>query len=165
MGLLTDLLGDGNGTSDPLWVPASRFQANFGSPTLNATAGAPGWLLDAAATEVVVALEDIPSNWPTVDIDLWWTNISGGGAGNVVWNFRYAWMRDGDDLTAGETNLGNLTAAAPAAFVTEVTAMASAVVPVAGERMRFSIRRVGGDAADTLANDCSMLGMAVRPTP
>lgn len=153
------------GTSADLWVPATAFSNNFGSPTLNATAGLPAWLLDAAGTEVIVAAVDIPEDWTTFDVDLWWTNAASGGAGNVVLNFRYSWIQDGDTLNAGLTNLGNVTLTAPAPLVTEVTAMASTLTPTAGKKFRIDFRRSGGDAADTLANDVAILGFVVRPTP
>lgn len=148
--------------SDDRWIPADRFLLNFGSPTLDATThGLPAWLLDAAATEVVATTEFIPTGWITFNMDMWWSNAS-SGSGNVVANVRYGLLYDASNATGGEVNLGNTTLAAPAQNIIKVTTVASGIYRPADGVVRINVRRVGGDASDTLANDASFLGIRLR---
>lgn len=150
--------------SETMWVGAAAFQPSSGSPTLNgSTMGVPAWLLDAAATEVVTTTLMVPSGWRQFAVDLWWTN-AGAGAGDVVVNTRYANRGDTTNITGAEVNAGNVGLAAPAQNVIKVNTVLSGLIRKPDQLFRVNVRRVGGDAGDTLGNDMALLGLVLRRT-
>jgi hypothetical protein len=141
-----------------LWVGAAMMQSSSGTPTLNAsTLGAPAWLLDAAATEVVAGVVVIPEDWETFNVIAWYTNAS-SGSGDIVTNYRYVQRALTENITGSETNEGNVTTTSVAQNIIGSRTVSSGVYRRAGSIYRFNFRRVGGDGSDSLGNDIGLLG-------
>lgn len=144
-----------------VYLPAQVFVAVTGTPVVGeaSTNDIGGYLFDAAATEIVFGMAQIPTGWNTYNTELWWVN-AGAGSGNVVWRLDYSTgFGDGEAVNPGTAGTQR-TVAAPAGTTAEVTAMDSGITsPTTGELVPFRLRRIGGDAADTLANDACVLGV------
>ena len=161
MGLLTDLLGDGNATSTSLWVPAGLFQKVAGSPTLDTSRtggnGWPAWFLDAASAEAIQVATLAPPEWGAINVSVYWSN-GGAGAGDVVFNTAWSHQGAGENIssmTAGTTK----TVTAPSQFILKVTTMDAGLTLDSTELTSIRLARVAADAADTLANDCVVFGV------
>lgn len=114
---------------------------------------------DPAATEGYVRFFTLPKDFVSwVGARLWWTNL-GAGSGNVVW--RISLGNGGDGYSQGFTNY-DATTAAPAQNVYKLTSRTDALLPNAeavDQIVGLAVQRIGGDAADTLANDAGCLGI------
>lgn len=145
-----------------LWIPAGSFAPIVGSPVLGSASatGFGGFLFDAASTETVYAAMALPADWLTFGADMVWTNAGAAGAGNTVWRLDSGvGFGDGEAPTTGVAGT-NRTIAAPAVDVAKVSTLESGLaVPSSGELMPLRLRRVGGDAGDTLGNDACVLGL------
>lgn len=142
----------------PVWIAAADLEISNGAPTL-ATIGDtwPYWSVDDATTEGVVTVTQVPTDWATYDVDLWWIG-NGGGANNVLWRVAVADAADGSTLGAG--TLSGVTAANPGSNILEVTRLVTGqAVPASGNVTSVRIVRGGGDALDTLAGDVGILGV------
>jgi hypothetical protein len=147
-------------SGDRVFVSAGEGISSFGTPTqgryaLNYAFG--GWLLDSATTEVVSFALMPPFHWTTYDIAIWWANDS-TGAGDVRWSVNLDSYAVGDDTSSGGVQF-NQTATAGANNVTVRTTFSTGRTNVSGELVLMAVGRVGGDAADTLGNDCALLGL------
>lgn len=117
----------------------------------------PSWWLFDQTTEERVTLEvDLPAAWTTYDVYLHWApNVA--STADAVWRYSHRAITPGTTLTAaGGTSMGNITATAAGTNVVVRTLIASgaarAAAPCAG-----NLRRVAGDAADTIAGDCGVI--------
>lgn len=150
--------------SENRWIGANEMYLASGTPTLSNTLGAPAWLMDPAATEVISGALFIPQGWRTFDVDMWWANTA-AGTGDVVDQFRYVFRKAGNNMTAGEINLGNVTRAAGAQNITTVTTVATGITVMPNDQLwRFNYRRAGADVLDTLANETAVFGFVLRRT-
>jgi hypothetical protein len=139
-----------------LTVPANQFVSSGGSPSATQRNGVPGWLLDAAASEDVVTLVEIPPTWLTYNVRIGWVN-AGAGSGNVRWSFLRATTPAAGAVTTAPGTAVSVTGTAGAADVLVETIVATGIaVPTAGRFLQAQIRRLGADALDTLANDCML---------
>lgn len=144
------------------WMSAQEFMLASGSAALSSTATGsswPGWLFDAAASETVNGVVEIPPGWATFDIDLWWSN-AGAGAGDVVWRLRMNQSGDGDTTVIGG-NGALSTVTAPLQSVVKVTTVEAGVART-DDLIKIQVIRVSTDAGDTLANDASLIGVMLR---
>ena len=92
-------------------------------------------------------------------VDMYWTN-AGAGSGDVVWSGLRQERADGEDLTAGDiTMFANTTVTAPAQNVLKVTRIGTSITLTASDFHGFYVTRLGANAADTLGNDCTFLGL------
>lgn len=150
-------------TSEAVLLPATEFNASTGAPTLSRAASRfPAWLLDSATTEQVNATAVIPPGWRRFHVEVLWSNL-GPGAGDVRWSLGYSARVAGELLSAGDVFPPAVTLTAPAADALAVsTFTGTAVTAKAGALYHFRISRTGADAADTLANDASFLGLRLR---
>ena len=151
----------------PVFIGANAIWLGEGSPSQGnqgATSGSrkAAWSLDATAYEAIMATIQVPANWATVDVHVVWTNPA-SSTGNVRFRLYTQEFSDTDSTNAGTSN-GDVDAAAPAQFVTQVTTLAVGVAVNGGpgEYLSLWLQRRGGDAADTLANDAAVLGFEVR---
>lgn len=145
---------------DYLWIPAGAMVISASTPTLSFVASAgsrlPAWLLDASTAEAVSHSLIVPTSWATMHVDFYWTN-AGAGSGNVRWQAQRDSFADGDSLTGSSTAL--VTATAPSQDVLEVTRMLTSEACTPGELFNVRAIRDATNAADTLANDCGLLGV------
>ena len=138
-----------------LWA-ANSFMSRTGSPALSQRNTVPMWLLDGAATEDICAIVAIPSTWTTYDVKVRYLN-AGAGSGDVRWTYLKGDLPADDNATAATSSVGNTTSTAGATDVLKTHTLASAVaVPASGITV-VHLRRIGGDALDTLANDIGVL--------
>lgn len=148
-----------SGTS-ALWIPANLFMNSSGTPTF-AAVGSPArwpmWLMDAAATEIIAATTMVPSSFANVKIELYWTN-AGAGSGDVVWRASLDSKADAGTL-ANPSTLADNTITAPAQTVLKVSTLVASQAVDATKVLDFEIIRIGGNAADTLANDAGVIGV------
>lgn len=152
-------------------IPAKAFDLRDGSPAY-AIRGANtfyyAWDFDAASSETVIANVEPPADYVSgaITIDLSWTNL-GGGSGNVVWQaFINATADTGDYNSLGGLVSGTaVTVAAPAQNVKKVTTLTITHTPAASpSSFELAIRRVGGDAGDTLGNDAGLVSVRISYT-
>lgn len=159
-----DFRASSSGTTGPLWLSAGDFVATFGSAALGNLGGTTNrvaaMLMDAAATEIVGASALVPPGWNTVNVKLHWSN-AGAGAGDVYWRARAVSKADTEDTNAGGSDT-NTTATAPVANVLKITTILTGIAVEGNELLAIHLTRIGGDVADTLANDAGILGVAIE---
>ena len=145
---------------DRMFVGAGEMFATLGSPTLgrtNTTYDWGGWALDSASNEGVGFNFVPPPHWATYDIIAWWTN-DGAGSGDVRWSIALGSYADAENTAAGASQF-SVTATAGLDNVTVKTTLTTGFTDVAGEIVIANIYRLGANAADTLGNDCALLGI------
>lgn len=152
------------------WIPAQSFTLSDGTPALAVRGGSTqyaAWAMDAAATEGVVTSFIIPEDAQTGNADpltceLIYTNL-GAGLGNILWRTTTVVLDSpllsGDADVAGAT--ADVTQVAPAQDILIgarfLTLGGVGIVP--GQLFLVKVSRIGGDAADTLANDAGFVGL------
>jgi hypothetical protein len=147
-------------------VPAQQMIATFGAPTLSGI-GAAGdkmqaaWLLDAAAAENLTGQIHIPQGWATVDVALWWTN-AGTGTGDVKYHLITNVLADAGTLGGSNVVTSPGASAAPGQNVAKLDLIASGLAVSANKIFGFRLQRDGGNAADSLPNDCGVLAVEIR---
>lgn len=151
--------------SDRVWVPGTAFATTLGSSVVgtlgNGSTGlarTTAMLFDASVTESAVTFVAVPPQWATAEVKIWWSN-AGAGAGDVVWRVELLNVINATDTNVVGASGENLTATAPAQYVTAVAQVISSVSLTAGATLRVAVRRTATDAADTLANDAGLLGI------
>jgi hypothetical protein len=151
-------------SGETLWIGAAGMGATFGTPSLtwDGPTGwniSPLWLLDAANIELVGLTVFLPSYWGTYDVDLYWCNVD-STSGNVRWLLRYCNFGDGDQHDSLAGSFENIVAAPSTDGVVKVSRLnATAISRSTAEATGLAVGRLGNDAADTLANDCAVLGL------
>lgn len=164
MAIRFDGPGGLTGTYQPiqtsLFVPSTHFFATSGSPALGLRQRWPVLLFDASATEIAAVPVMVPVGWATLTVKLMWTN-PGAGSGDVRWLVGAGTRRgDGDTLVTETTPAATLTA--PAQDVVQLSASFGATTVEGGKANLVAVRREGGDAADTLANDAAVIGVLLE---
>lgn len=177
--LVLDNTGSGNGVAllsnsgvrtatktvnnaDPAFLVARDFEPMSGTPTFSGlqsgAVGAPVWLMDATAVEVVEGVVLVPPSAASVDLELWWCN-AGAGAGDVVWTGSIESLESGDNVTVtGASSNATSTAGAQYIVVTESLVTGFAVT---SQVLKVRIVRQATDAGDTLANDAGLIGVKI----
>jgi hypothetical protein len=145
---------------DQFFVSATQMVIVAGASLSNSASMAPVLLFDQSDTEFVACGFVCPPSWASFHVDLFWTN-GGAGAGNVNW--RIAWSSSADGDTPAETFLGAFDIAAPAAGVLKVSRLSgvNGLTSTVGKMFNIQLRRTGGAAGDTLANDAAAYGVAI----
>lgn len=149
---------------DRVWIAAQQFGlADEGTPALGYVNGTQAFLLDSAARELVQWSWYPPQHWLTWHLDIWWTN-AGAGAGDVRFECYRRSFGDTENVGGNTVITTGLDITAPAQNIAKVSRITgSAVALETGEVSRLIFGRVGTNAADTLGNDCGILGaMMVR---
>jgi hypothetical protein len=143
---------DAKAAQRPMLLGAQQMSSQSGSPALSAGQ----WLLDAATDEVITGFYNVPTDWTTYHVDLYWCN-AGAGTGDVVWRFDRQALGAGVDFTV-TTSVGSETAVtAGAQFAGVITRVATGAAD-SGVRA-FKLRRRATAGGDTLANDASVLAV------
>ena len=149
-------------TSEQFIIGANAFASSAGAPTLSrAGSRFPAWLLDSASTEQVNCTAFIPAGWRRFQVDMLWSNL-GPGSGDVRWSLGYSVRTAGDLLTAGDVFFTTSTDTAPAQDVLAIKTWTSSAVTTGSGVYHFRLSRLGADAADTLGNDATFLGLRLR---
>ncbi len=125
------------------------------------------WDLDSGTTEVVTTSYGgfvVPADWTSGALTFFWhwTNL-GAGTGDVVWTMNAKEVNDTGDLNSTTSEAtSQQTVTAPAQNIRKVSTSTMSLTPSAAlTHVRFSIGRIGGDAADTLGNDAGFLKLQV----
>lgn len=146
--------------SSQVWVPAPAFATVEGAPTLAGQATRWSvWLLDAAVTEGVASSVELPRSWSSAHVDLYWSNPA-AGAGDVRWTLNLDRAAAAASLAVsagGGTAAVTVTAAAQDVLTVSRLFTSQAVDSV--QLLNLRLLRLGGAAADTLANDASVVGV------
>lgn len=142
--------------SDTIRISAFDFIARTGSPVLSQRNTLPLWLMDGAATEDIASLAFVPSGWATYNVVVRYVN-AGAGSGDVRWSYLRADLPADDIVTAATTSVGSSTSTAGATDVLKSHTIQSGVAVPASGLVVIQIRRIGGDAADTLADDIGVV--------
>ncbi|WP_370325308.1 glycosyl hydrolase family 28-related protein [Euzebya sp.] len=148
-------------------ITPGAFEAAHGAPTgpSKGTIGGTGFLWSSVAYadtgfESAVAVVDIPPDWTTCNVYLWWTNPSAGG-GNVAWRCDHRQVADGDSLNT-DTQGTTVIAAAPTQYGTDKLLVISNLAVTPGKLLRLEAARNGGHASDDLSGDAHLLGVVLE---
>lgn len=139
------------------WVGGGDFVTNAGSGAAGVAGGAPGWLLDAASDESVIASVQLPSGWTAFTATVYWSNAS-TGAGAVVWDVNVSSLAAGAAPGVGTTNSVTATASTTQHLVV-ASAVATAFSVTDSVPFRLRVNRDSDNGADTVANDANFLGV------
>lgn len=139
------------------WVSGGDFVTNAGSGAAGVAGGAPGWLLDAASDESVIASVQLPSGWTAFTATVYWSNAS-TGAGAVVWDVNVSPLAAGAAPGVGMTNSVTATASITQHLVV-ASAVATAFLIIDSVPFRLRVNRDADNGADTVANDANFLGV------
>lgn len=121
-------------------------------------------LFDAAVTEQAVGALYIPPEWEECKVRLLWVN-AGAGAGDVRWELRLQHTAAGATINAVGPVVGTVTGTAAAQYLmVETVAATIAANQGASADTMIRVSRLGGDAADTLANDAGLVGIVLERT-
>lgn len=144
-----------------VWLPADVFQIVEGAPNAVVT-GVPGtraWLLDADASEAVVATAVLPPGWLAFHVDMWWFNINATNTGDVrVRATVTVSTADAAGMTTISTGSG-VAAPAGSQYVYRKTRVQTLLTATEGALYRVHMQRNATDATDTLPNDIGALGI------
>lgn len=142
-------------------IPATRFIATGGAPTLSHRVHWQCWLLDPGTVEEIACLTgrgEIPPSWTTMHVDVWWM-ATAAGAGNVLLNATRAARGDGDAVTvdlssetAGAANGNNV-------LVRQRVTSDVAIPPDTDPLLAIRVHRNATGAGDTYAADAAVVGV------
>lgn len=150
----------------PLFLGAGQFQIVSGTPTyIYDGSDVVGWSFPDAATSSIGAVWQLPPDYITaknIKYTLVWTNGQANGAGDVRWTLRTD--ADGFPLNGASIIAGgiSITATAPAYRTSKGTDPGRVdAFAATGMFSNIVVTRVGGDAADTLGNACTLMGVLI----
>lgn len=149
-----------NGASK-LFIPINSFVLVEGGVAFTNTSNfrGSGWRFDASTQERIAAhFGGIPVGWSTVDVILWWQNES-SGSGDVMWNVEYRSNAAGETTSVAVPSVGTQTVTAGGQYVLVKTTCATSVSVDPDELQQIRVSRIAGNAADTLANDATLLAV------
>lgn len=150
-----------SGSSDTLFVDASRFEIIAAAPTRSQIGRWIVWLLDAAAVEeavgTIIGPGDIPPGWSTYTTELLWANAT-ADAGDVVFQRIVTNAGAGDTLASGTSSTAIPTAGSQNVLTATSIGVAE-TVPTAAQVTRIEVRRLGANVSDTKADDVALLGI------
>jgi hypothetical protein len=159
-----------------MWIPATAFVALEGAPDLAVRNSIyPAWALDAGGTESVVTSVDWPHGWQDVNVYAAWSIASNSGltGSNNSIRFELGLVASASvfptiaasatsAMGGGTSSFGSilLTALANNSSAHGTYASRFASFPlISGRPIGLRIRRLGADAADTLAEDLLLRGV------
>jgi hypothetical protein len=158
-----------------IWVPAAAMipTVSNGCASLlrtETTAGRPdvqGLAFDTSSDEFAQFLVTFPNSWDegTITYEVVWTALA-GGAGGVAWQLQGVALADNDSMdTAYGTAVVVTDTSHETAEDVQVTDVSGAVTiagaPSTSELVAFRFGRDVSDAADTLAEDATVLGIKI----
>jgi len=152
--------------NDLIWLPVPVWRGTVGSPAISDSAQGQSakrissWELDASTAEAITTTCQLPPAWGAFSLDVYWAN-SGAEAGDVVWSPQHYQVGAGTDMGASETIGDNVVATAGLVSVCVVTTVLTGVA-ITANVLRIELLRNATNAADTLANDCGVIGCMVR---
>lgn len=129
-------------------------------PAIVTTNGVSRVALDALATESVFLTFTVPTSWQQVLVDIYWAN-EGAGAGNVRWQVSTKALINTDLVTEAATTNAS-TISAPAQNTVKRSDALQTITTVTDAIYAVQLDRLGGDGADTLANDASLIAIRLR---
>ena len=158
-----------------IFVPIFTGTIRTGTPAITVSGGNTryrAWAFDAAATEEILCEVFVPTELvaksPAMTAVLWFTNL-GAGTGDIQWSLTVSAVNEptgniNTDLnTSSAETAGAQTFTAAAQNVLSRTAftvsVSPSIVPASRSLIRITLGRVGGDPADTLANDAGVVGL------
>jgi hypothetical protein len=151
-------------SNDQLFVPATDFRAaGAGSPTLSGIGlyQTPAWLFDASSGEDISSPIELPSWWTTFDAYLYWCN-AGAGSGDIRTNVIVQQTANDGDLITGGTFSAQSTLTAGALGILKISKLNSSACTRSNGLAVVYFERLAANAADTLTNDCAVLGIELR---
>lgn len=143
-------------------IAVGMFSAITGTPNL-AIFGNRGncWAMDSASTEEIAATVPAPLRARSVSAELVYTNL-GAGSGNVRWDLTLSCIAVGGNGAVASSQ-ENFVDTAPAQNYTKALQFyGSNRIQTDVDMISIRVRRMGADAADTLANDAGVLGVRLR---
>jgi hypothetical protein len=149
----------------PLFLGAGQFEVVSGATFVYDGSDVVGWSFPDGVTSSIAAVWQTPPGYivtKSVKYTLVWTNGAADGAGDVRWALRTdadGFPLNGASITAGSTSV---TATAPAYRTSKGTDPGRVDgFAVVGTFSNIAVLRVGGDAADTLGNACTLMGVLI----
>lgn len=150
-----------------IWVPASQFVANQGTPTLANHQGIPVWELDAATQESVSTVVDIPSSWDKQNIRAIWTVDTAGTSVSVVWTAEHMYVGSisgyGGGVTIGTWSASGGATQGPSGFTAGKTVQTDVWqrTSLGASPVGLRIGRNGAHASDTFTSDALLIGVII----
>lgn len=122
-----------------------------------------GWVFDATTEEIIQAEILLPYGWLTVEADFYWTN-NGAGSGGVAWFASLAAIAEGVTVNAADGINSDVvvTTAGAQNILMKTTVTSISLATVLGAALFLRVKRVPGDAGDTLANDVLLHAVHIR---
>ncbi len=141
------------------WLDANSLSNSASGATLTFQSKGPYWALGPTTTDSVVGSILIPSDWATLDVDVWWFNTN-TNSGNVKWGMYGAAVADTESMnTLGDIEF-NATIAAGSQWIIKVSSFATSVAVSGADMYKIWLFREGGDVSDTLnADNVGVLGV------
>ncbi|RKN85754.1 hypothetical protein [Paenibacillus ginsengarvi] len=151
--------------AEKVFIPASMFSPNVGSPVLSKWdfSYAAGHVFPAAGTTGVTAILPIPTYWSNYKLIAVWTATSGTVAGTkAAIRIQHDWAQAGNkQYVTGP--MGVVYADAPSSDYTQVRTVLSSGNATSSESFRaVRIQREGDDAGDTLPSPVSFQGLIIE---
>lgn len=144
-----------------VWLGAADMNSILGAPALGAAANRfAAWHMDPASSESVAGSWRMPPSWSTVNVDIYWSHESASATGDVRWQVLLDNAAADGSLNASGPN-GQATATAGGQFVLKISRAITGEALTASHLTAARVSRLGGDAADTLGVDATLLGLRI----
>jgi len=163
----------GVGAAQSILVPARQIGvagSSTATQTINestAQSQVPVWVLPAGAFSVASGAVVVPAGWNTARISVIWTHNTATVADTirVRWRTNANMLNVGDLISAGTTVQGDTNAPVPAVAdrLAATTSTTNNSIPVApGGLLRFSVARLGDNAADTFTDPVHLVAVKIE---
>lgn len=143
------------------FVPAGAGSVSDDTNLISSSVG-PVYAFPDAGTETVAFSFWMPNNWvSSMSYQIYWVPAATVASSAVRWSANYLWVAVGGDISAAGTTAA-FTGASSAHTVNLVYAESAQTIATgeaASRMLRFSLSRVGGNAADTYTNDAQLIGI------
>jgi len=148
------------------WLVVGGFDPPGTKPAVKVDWGlACGWEFTNSTDDTICTTIRLPQDMDiTVAPELKIGFASDTNSGNVVWQLSYLWISPNEDTTASAQE--TLTTTQAISGTTDGLAIATITgidVPSSTDQLlQIQVKRLGADASDTLADDCTLVGCGLK---
>lgn len=142
-----------------IWMGANDLTPSGGTATIGfAGGGNPVYAFTTTTLERVACSVDLPDEWNTYAVDLWWAN-GGAGAGNVDWQLSTKGVSGQGSNINSVAASSSVTDAAGTQGVIQVVELATGLTVTDGDKTTIQVAQL---ASSTLGNDAWLYGIDIR---